>query len=111
MKKRESAFVHAHCVRLTWRKPLVSRLCPAVLSPLWSLRECVAPGLGDDLVGDIDTRIFARNAGTNVGFLAGTIVFKQGDPGTCMYVVQSGMIEMVIGAKASKSADPARPSG
>ena len=44
-------------------------------------------------------RTFAQNAGVNVTFPAGAIVFSQGDPGSCMYVVQSGVIEMVIGDK------------
>ena len=30
---------------------------------------------------------------------AGSIVFNKGDPGACMYVVQAGVIEMVIGDK------------
>ena len=50
-------------------------------------------------MADIDMRTFARNAGANVSFPAGTIVFNKGDPGTCMYVVQSGVVEMVIGDK------------
>jgi len=44
-------------------------------------------------------RTFARNAGTNVSYAAGSIIFNKGDPGSCMYVVQSGIIEMVIGDK------------
>lgn len=48
---------------------------------------------------EIDMRVFARQAGTNMSFPAGAIVFNQGDPGSCMYVVQSGVVEMVIGDK------------
>jgi CRP-like cAMP-binding protein len=48
---------------------------------------------------DIDMRMFARSAGANISFAAGTVVFNKGDPGSCMYVVQSGVIEMVIGDK------------
>jgi CRP-like cAMP-binding protein len=48
---------------------------------------------------DIDMRMFARSAGTNLTFAAGSVVFNKGDPGSCMYVVQSGVIEMVIGDK------------
>ncbi len=48
---------------------------------------------------EIDMRTFARNAGANVSYPAGSIVFHKGDPGPCMYVVQSGVIEMVIGDK------------
>jgi CRP/FNR family cyclic AMP-dependent transcriptional regulator len=46
---------------------------------------------------DIDMRLFARSAGANVNFPAGSVVFNKGDAGSCMYVVQSGVIEMVIG--------------
>jgi len=42
-------------------------------------------------------RVFARNAGVNVTFPAGSVVFNKGDAGNCMYIVQSGSIEMVIG--------------
>ena len=48
---------------------------------------------------EIDMRTFARQAGVNIAFPAGSTVFKQGDPGDCMYIVQSGVIEMVIGDK------------
>lgn len=41
-------------------------------------------------------RTFARTAGANVTYPAGSVVFSRGDPGTCMYVVQSGVIEMMI---------------
>ena len=50
-------------------------------------------------MSEIDMRVFARNAGVNVTFPAGSVVFSQGDPGNCMYIVQSGVIEMVIGEK------------
>jgi CRP/FNR family transcriptional regulator, cyclic AMP receptor protein len=56
-------------------------------------------GTGDeDMSGnDIDMRMFAQRAGANVTFPAGSIVFNKGDAGNCMYVVQSGVIEMVLG--------------
>jgi CRP-like cAMP-binding protein len=50
-------------------------------------------------LADVDMRTFARGAGANVSFAPGTIVFNKGDQGACMYVVQSGTIEMVIGEK------------
>jgi CRP/FNR family transcriptional regulator, cyclic AMP receptor protein len=46
---------------------------------------------------DIDMRQFARSAGANMALGPGSIVFQQGDPGQCMYIVQSGTIEIVIG--------------
>jgi CRP/FNR family transcriptional regulator, cyclic AMP receptor protein len=47
----------------------------------------------------IDMRMFAQRAGTNVAYPTGSVVFNKGDPGSCMYVVQSGLIEMTIGDK------------
>jgi CRP-like cAMP-binding protein len=55
---------------------------------------------------DIDMRKFAESAGVNVTFPAGSTVFKRGDPGNCMYVVQSGVIEMVIGEKIVEVCGP-----
>lgn len=55
---------------------------------------------------EIDMRQFARGAGTNLIFKAGTIVFTMGDPGNCMYVVQSGVIEMVLGDKVVEICGP-----
>jgi CRP-like cAMP-binding protein len=48
-------------------------------------------------MAEVDMRMFAKSAGANVTFPAGSIVFNKGDPGNCRYVVQSGVIEMVIG--------------
>jgi CRP-like cAMP-binding protein len=48
---------------------------------------------------EIDMRTFARNVGASVSYAAGSIVFNRGDPGACMYVVQAGVIEMMIGDK------------
>ena len=45
----------------------------------------------------IDMRQFAKSAGTNIIVKAGNEVFHRGDAGACMYIVQSGTIEMVIG--------------
>jgi CRP/FNR family cyclic AMP-dependent transcriptional regulator len=45
---------------------------------------------------NIDMRVFAKRAGTTLTFPAGSIVFKEGDPGSCMYVVRSGVIEMLV---------------
>jgi CRP-like cAMP-binding protein len=46
---------------------------------------------------DIDMRTFARGAGAAIRVLAGGNVFVKGDPGDCMYILQSGTIDMVIG--------------
>jgi CRP/FNR family transcriptional regulator, cyclic AMP receptor protein len=55
---------------------------------------------------DIDMRTFARSAGVSVTFRAGSTVFDKGDPGTCMYVVQTGVIEMMIGNKVVERCGP-----
>jgi CRP-like cAMP-binding protein len=51
-------------------------------------------------------RQFAKSAGANLNFGAGSIVFNKGDPGQCMYIVQSGAIEMVIGEKVIEVVGP-----
>ena len=48
---------------------------------------------------DIDMRLFAKKAGASFNFPTGSIIFNKGDPGECMYVVQSGVIEMMIGER------------
>jgi CRP/FNR family transcriptional regulator, cyclic AMP receptor protein len=58
------------------------------------------------MIKDIDMRQFARGAGTTISFKPGTAVFNQGDAGQCMYVVQSGVIEMVIGEKVIEVVGP-----
>jgi len=55
---------------------------------------------------EIDMRMFAQRAGANVTFSAGSVVFNKGDPGSCMYIVQSGVIEMVIGDKVIEICGP-----
>ena len=44
---------------------------------------------------EINMTMFARNAGTNMSYPAGAIVFKEGDAGNHVYVVQSGVVEIL----------------
>ena len=44
----------------------------------------------------VDMRVFARGAGTTVTFPPGTTIFNEGDQADNMYVIQSGVVEMVI---------------
>ena len=60
------------------------------------------------MANNIDMRQFAKSAGTNLTFKAGTVVFSKGDAGNCMYVVQSGVIEMVLGDKVVETCGPSR---
>ena len=46
---------------------------------------------------DIDMRTFAKGAGATVRVSAGGVIFSKGEAGDCMYIVQSGTIDMVIG--------------
>ena len=55
---------------------------------------------------DLDMRQMARNIGATINFPAGSVVFNTGDAGNCMYIVQSGMIEMVIGDKIIETVGP-----
>jgi CRP/FNR family transcriptional regulator, cyclic AMP receptor protein len=57
-------------------------------------------------VHDIDMRQFARSAGATLTFGTGSTVFTKGDPGQCMYIVQSGTLEMVIGEKVIETVGP-----
>ena len=55
---------------------------------------------------EIDMRMFAQRIGASVTFSAGSIVFNKGDAGSCMYIVQSGLIEMLIGDKVIEICGP-----
>jgi len=48
---------------------------------------------------DIDMRAFAKGACVTIKVSAGGTVFKQGETGECMYIVQAGTIDMMIGDK------------
>jgi CRP/FNR family transcriptional regulator, cyclic AMP receptor protein len=58
------------------------------------------------MIKEIDMRHFARGAGTTLKFQPGSIVFNKGDSGQCMYIVQSGVIEMAIGEKVIEVVGP-----
>ena len=55
---------------------------------------------------EIDMRMFAQRAGATVTFSAGSIVFNKSEPGSCMYIVQSGLIEMLIGDRVVETVGP-----
>jgi CRP/FNR family transcriptional regulator, cyclic AMP receptor protein len=55
---------------------------------------------------DIDMRMFAKRTGANVTFAESSVVFNKGDAGSCMYIVQSGVIEMLIGDKVIEVCGP-----
>ena len=54
----------------------------------------------------IDMRQFARSAGATISFGTGNVIFKQGDSGKCMYILQSGVIEMMIGDTVVETCGP-----
>lgn len=55
---------------------------------------------------DIDMRAFAKKAGATVKVPAGDIIFNRGDTGPCMFIVQSGSVEMLIGDKVIETVGP-----
>ena len=55
---------------------------------------------------EIDMRMFAQRIGATMTFSAGSIVFNKGDSGSCMYIVQSGLIEMLISVKVIEICGP-----
>ena len=55
---------------------------------------------------DIDMRTFARGAGATIRVAAGGNVFVKGDPGDCMYILQLGTIDMVIGDTVIETIGP-----
>ena len=57
-------------------------------------------------MADIDMRTFAQRVGASVTYAPGSVVFNQGEAGSCMYIVQSGVIEMVIGDKVVEVCGP-----
>ena len=57
---------------------------------------------------DIDMRAFAKSAGATIKVPAGVVVFSKGDTGEHMYIVQSGVIDMVIDDKPRSSTARAR---
>ncbi len=57
-------------------------------------------------MSEIDMRKFASSAGVNITYPAGSVVFSKGDPGSCMYVVQSGVLEMLIGDRVVEVCGP-----
>jgi CRP-like cAMP-binding protein len=56
--------------------------------------------------GEIDMRTFARGAGATIHVAPGGVVFNKDDPGDCMYIVQSGVIDMVIGDTVIETIGP-----
>ena len=50
---------------------------------------------------DIDMRMFARNAGTTMTYQPGSLIFKEGDTGNHVYIIQSGVVEIVAGDKVA----------
>jgi CRP/FNR family transcriptional regulator, cyclic AMP receptor protein len=55
---------------------------------------------------EIDMRLFAKKAGASLNYPASSVIFNKGDPGKCMYVVQSGVIEMMIGERVVEICGP-----
>jgi CRP-like cAMP-binding protein len=48
---------------------------------------------------DIDFRVFARSAGDIEAFMAGDLVFRQGEEGDAMWIVISGTVEIEVNGR------------
>lgn len=59
----------------------------------------------------IDMRMFAKKAGVSLTFPAGSIIFNEGDAGDVCYVVQSGVIEMLIHGRVVDTCGPNEAMG
>ena len=57
-------------------------------------------------MAEINMQVFSRNVGATVTFPAGHIVFKEGDPAGAMFVIQSGVIEMLLGDQVVDTCGP-----
>jgi CRP/FNR family cyclic AMP-dependent transcriptional regulator len=55
---------------------------------------------------DIDMRVFAKGAGATIKVAVGEVIFNKGDTGACMYIVQSGTIDMMIGDTVIETIGP-----
>jgi CRP/FNR family cyclic AMP-dependent transcriptional regulator len=55
---------------------------------------------------NIDMRTFARSACPNVTFTVGDYIFRQGEAGSCLYIIQSGLVEMRIGEQIIAECGP-----
>lgn len=55
---------------------------------------------------EIDMRTFAQGAGVNMAFPAGSVIFNEGDSGDCLYVLQSGTVEIVVHDKVVEICGP-----
>ena len=46
-------------------------------------------------MNEIDMRAFAKGVCPTINLREGTILFRQGDPSDCIYLIHSGSVEMV----------------
>lgn len=62
-------------------------------------------------MSEIDMRRFANQADVSLNFPAGSIIFNEGDAGDVCYVVQSGVIEMLIHGRVVDTCGPTEAMG
>lgn len=55
---------------------------------------------------DIDVRSIAGNVGVNLTFASGSTIFNAGEPASCLYIVQSGLVEIVINERVTDVCGP-----
>ncbi len=57
-------------------------------------------------MADINMQTFARDVGVTVSYPTGGIIFKQGDAAGAMFVIQSGVVEILLGDQVVGTCGP-----
>jgi len=57
-------------------------------------------------MSEYDFRAVAGNMGVNLTFAEGSQIFKAGDPASCLYLIQSGVVDIVINDKVTDTCGP-----
>ena len=54
----------------------------------------------------IDFELLSRYGGKPVFFEKGDVIFREGDPGDCLYVIQDGAVDITLGNRVLKLMQP-----
>ncbi len=54
----------------------------------------------------IDFELLSRHGGRPVFFEKGDVIFREGDPGNCLYVIQDGAVDITLGNRVLKLMQP-----
>ncbi|MET0444452.1 MAG: cyclic nucleotide-binding domain-containing protein [Pseudorhodoplanes sp.] len=54
----------------------------------------------------IDFELLSRYGGKPVFFEKGDVIFREGDPGDCLYVIREGAVDITLGNRVLKLMEP-----